>query len=116
MGGLIDRPTSAWLLGDAIPFVLLVASATIAYWVLPHRRVSLKAAVIGGVVLGVLYQFVRWLFALYVVNFATYDRIYGILGVIPAFLAWLFLIWSVFLLGAEVAFTAQHFWDEELPP
>ena len=52
----------------------------------------------------------------YLGTIATYDRIYGLLGVIPAFLIWLFLVWSVILIGAEVAFSAQHPWDEELPP
>ncbi|MCB1161786.1 YihY/virulence factor BrkB family protein, partial [bacterium] len=42
--------------------------------------------------------------------------IYGLLGVIPAFLIWLVIVWSVVLLGAEVAYSVQRPWDEVLPP
>jgi len=116
LGGLMEKPFFAWLLADLLPFLLLVASAGLAYWNLPHTRVRVRAALTGGLVAGLLYQLVRWVFALYVSTLATYDRIYGILGVIPAFLVWLFFVWSVLLLGAEVAFTVQYPWDEELPP
>ncbi len=116
LGGIMEKPIAGWLLADALPFALLVASVSIGYQVLPHTRVRMKSAVIGAIVAGALYQIVRLAFAWYVSNFATYDRIYGILGVIPAFLAWLFLVWSVLLIGAEVAFSLQYPWDEELPP
>jgi membrane protein len=116
LGGLMEKPIAGWLLADALPFMLLVASVSIAYQVLPHTRVRVKSAIIGGIVAGILYQIVRFAFAWYVSAFATYDRIYGILGVIPAFLAWLFLVWSVMIIGAEVAFSMQYPWDEDLPP
>ena len=116
LGGLKGMPVAGWLLSDALPFVLLVASVSIAYRDLPHTEVRTRSAVTGAVVAGALYQLIRLGFAWYVSHFATYDRIYGILGVIPAFLAWLFLVWSVLLIGAEVAFSMQSAWDEELRP
>ncbi len=114
--GLMEQPIFNWLLADLLPFLLLASSAALAYWILPHTVVRTKAAAIGGLVAGLLYHGVRWIFALYLGTIATYDRIYGLLGVIPAFLIWLFLVWSVILIGAEVAFSVQHAWDEELPP
>ena len=105
-----------WLLADLLPFLLMSASAALAYWILPHAAVRVKAAAAGGLVAGLLYHGVRWVFALYLGTIDTYDRIYGLLGVIPAFLIWLVLVWSVILIGAEVAFSVQYPWDEELPP
>ncbi len=113
--GLTDSRAVNWLLADALPFLLLVASATLAYWILPNKHVRFGSAVLGGAVTAMLYHLVRWGFGLYVSKIGAYDRIYGLLGVIPAFLIWLFLVWSVVLLGAEVAYSAQHPWDEEPP-
>lgn len=114
--GLMELRIFNWLLADLLPFLLLAASAALAYWILPHANVRPKAALTGGLVAGALYHAVRWVFRLYLGNIATYDRVYGLLGVIPAFLIWLFLVWSVILIGAEVAFSMQFPWDEELPP
>jgi membrane protein len=116
LGGLMEQPLVNWLLADLLPFLLLASSAALGYWILPHTGVRPRAAAIGGLVASLLYHGVRWVFGLYLGTIATYDRIYGLLGVIPAFLIWLFLVWSVILIGAEVAFSAQHDWDEELPP
>lgn len=113
--GLTDSRTVNWLLADALPFTLLVASATLAYWILPNKHVRFVSAVIGGAVTALLYHLVRWAFGLYVSTVGAYDRIYGLLGAIPAFLIWVFLVWSVVLIGAEVAYSAQHAWDEEPP-
>jgi membrane protein len=114
--GLMGVPIVSWILADLLPFLMLATSAALVYWIMPQTYVRWKSALIGGVVSGLLYHLVRRLFVLYLDIFATYDRIYGILGVIPAFLVWLFFVWSVLLVGAEVAFTLQHPWDEELPP
>jgi membrane protein len=114
--GLMRHAISNWLLSDLLPFLLLAAAASIAYWVLPAVSVRPRAALIGGLVTGALYNLVRWLFGLYVSSIGTYDRIYGLLGVIPAFLIWLVIVWSVVLLGAEVAYSVQRPWDRELPP
>ncbi len=114
--GLMELPFTSWLLADALPFLLMSASAALAYWILPHTGVKARAAAVGGLVAGLLYHGVRGVFAFYLSTIDTYDRIYGLLGVIPAFLIWLFLVWSVILIGAEVAFSLQYPWDEELPP
>ncbi|MCB9514030.1 MAG: YihY/virulence factor BrkB family protein [Candidatus Krumholzibacteriia bacterium] len=114
--GLMQQGFYNWLLADLLPFLLLTASASIAYWVLPAVPVRARAALTGGLVTGALYNLVRWLFGLYVSSIGTYDRIYGLLGVIPAFLIWLVIVWSVVLLGAEVAYSVQRPWDEVLPP
>lgn len=113
--GWLDSRTVNWLLGDLAPFLLLVASATLAYWILPNKHVRFGSALIGGAVTALLYQLVHWGFGLYVSSVGAYDRIYGLLGAIPAFLIWVFLVWSVVLIGAEVAYSAQHAWDEEPP-
>ena len=116
MRDLMEVPWVAWLLADLLPFLMLAGSASLLYWIIPQTLVRAKSALIGGVVAGLLYHLVKFFFVLYLDRFATYDQIYGILGVIPAFLVWLFLVWSVLLIGAEVAFTVQHSWDEESPP
>ena len=114
--GLMDKTFTDWIMADLLPFLLLTSSAGLAYWVIPHGRVSKRAALAGGLVAAALYHVVRWGFAQYLTMFHAYDRIYGLIGVIPAFLIWLYLVWTVMLIGAEVTFTAQYPWDEELPP
>ena len=113
LGGLEGKAVSKFLLQDALPFLLLVISLGMGYWILPHTHVRKRAAGIGALVAAVLYHFARLIFVQYLNYVSTFDRIYGILWVVPAFLMWLFFVWSVVLIGAEVCYTVDNRWEKE---
>jgi membrane protein len=77
---------------------------------LPSVKVRWYAALVGGVVTGLAFEFAKWGFNFYVnaVILDAYNKIYGALGIIPIFLIWVYISWVIVLYGAEVAFVTQN--------
>ncbi len=90
------------------PFVMIVGAFTFIYMFIPNTRVNLRAALIGGLVAGVLWNMTGWIFASFVVNSAQYAAIYSTFATLILFLIWLYLGWLILLIGASIAFHNQH--------
>ncbi len=88
------------LLTKSLPTVIIIILLSLFYIAIPNRRVGFRAACIGGLVAGLLFTVLRYVFGWYVVTFPTYQNIYGALSVVPIFLVWMYLSWTVVLLGA----------------
>ncbi|CAM3377507.1 YihY/virulence factor BrkB family protein [Stackebrandtia soli] len=85
------------------PLLLFVVSLILAilYWASPNARVGrIRLISAGGIVAVVAWVAVSAGFALYVANFASYNRTYGALGGVIAFLVWLWVSNNVVLYGA----------------
>jgi len=91
-----------------VPFVLTWIVFAAFYKILPHTRVSLRSALIGALVAGTAWEILKRLFVLYNVKVTGSYEVYGSLAAIPIFLMWIYLSWVLVLVGAEVAFAAQH--------
>lgn len=88
-------------------FMLILMLAAI-YKLMPNTKVPYRSA-IGGALLAVpVWMLARWAFSLYISNLVVKGNLYGVIGLLPLFLLWLNLSWSIFLFGAEVAFTATN--------
>jgi membrane protein len=81
---------------------------TFAYSFVPNTRVKLKAALVGGVVAGSLWQSAQWFYIHWQIGFTKYNAIYGSFAQLPLFLVWLYISWIIVLLGAEVSYAVQH--------
>lgn len=55
-----------------------------------------------------LFEMTKRFFALYIVNFNSYEVIYGALSTLPIFLVWIYLSWVVTLVGAETVAMLQE--------
>lgn len=93
---------------NLLPFVVLWIAFTLLYALMPNTAVRPRAAIIGGVVGGTLWQLNSLLSTLYVSRVVSYSAIYGGLGVLPIFLVGLYFSWLIVLFGAQVSFAAQH--------
>lgn len=83
-----------WRVGlDALVLFLL-------YKLVPNRLVAYRHALLGALFTALLLEMAKWLFALYIANFNSYQLIYGAFAAIPIFLLWLYLLWSIVLGGA----------------
>ncbi|MCK9249185.1 MAG: YihY/virulence factor BrkB family protein [Solirubrobacteraceae bacterium] len=102
--GIGDTAVTVWDIAKW-PVVLVVVMVMFAflYWAAPnveHPRFPWVSP--GGVVAVLSWIAVSALFALYVTNFASYDKTYGSLGGVIAFLVWLWLTNIAILFGAEL--------------
>jgi membrane protein len=90
------------------PFVLLIAAFTLLYRLLPHTRVTLPAALVGGTTAALLWHLAGYAFAMLVAGSTSYTAIYSGAAVFLISLIWLQLAWLIVLTGAQVAYVHQH--------
>jgi len=109
--------TQAWLdrvpyLGNLVlqlsPFVILSLGFAAFYALMPNTKVRLKAALVGGIIGGTLWQLNNLFNVIYVSRVVTYTNIYGSLAVIPLFLVGMYFSWLIMLFGAQVAYAWQN--------
>lgn len=93
-----------WLIPFLIDFSAFVA---LYYWV-PKAPVKLFSACLGALSAAILFGAAKTVFAIYIMNFSSYQRIYETLAVIPIFLVWLYLAWTIVLFGVEISFQSQY--------
>jgi membrane protein len=91
-----------------LPALLQFIALTLAYWLIPHRSVPPRFAVAGALLATLLFEWLKWGFAVYLRN-ASYEQLYGALAVLPIFLIWLYSSWLVVLLGASVSASLSSF-------
>ncbi len=107
LGGMFDA------LSWATPYILIIASFTFLYVLVPNTRVRFKPALIGGVFAGVLWAGAGSLFTSFIVSMSRYEAIYAGFAIVIVAMFWLYLSWLILLLGAQLAFYVQH--PEYLP-
>ena len=90
------------------PTVVLVIAFAFLYWFLPNTTVRPLAAILGGVVAGVLVVVVQRLYLSMIVSSARYDAIFGGFAALPLLFIWIYLFWATALFGAEVAFAYDN--------
>jgi membrane protein len=102
--GLGDTAVTVWDIAKW-PVLLLVVSFMFAflYWAAPNvKQPKFRWLSPGGILAVVVWLIASAAFALYVANFASYNKTYGSLGGVIAFLVWLWLTNLAMLLGAEM--------------
>ncbi|HEC13468.1 MAG TPA: YihY family inner membrane protein [Acidiferrobacteraceae bacterium] len=100
--------TLAHFSGRVLPYVLVCTVFAFIYMFVPHTKVRLASAVLGGIIAGVLWEFVGWGFASFVVSSVRYEVIYSGFAVMILFLIWLYVSWLILLIGAQITFYHQN--------
>jgi membrane protein len=90
------------------PYVMVTAAFTATYIFMPNTKVRPLAAFTGGLVAGLLWESVGWMFGAFVVGSTKYTAIYSGFAILILFMVWVFLCWLILLVGAAVAFYVQH--------
>lgn len=87
----------------AVTFSLATVVLSLVYIVMPNCKVPFRFGILGAMFAALLIEFAKYGFSFYLLNFPTYELIYGALATIPIFLLWMYLLWLITLLGAEVS-------------
>ncbi|MFT4979671.1 MAG: YihY family inner membrane protein [Myxococcota bacterium] len=78
---------------------------------LPSKTLSWQAVLWGGLSSALLFEGAKRGFSAYTDLLGTKDsmvRIYGSLGLLPVFLIWVNLLWTIVLLGVEIAYIREN--------
>lgn len=96
------------LLFKVVPYVGMWIAFTLLYVFMPNSRVSVRAALIGGVFGGTLWQLAQWGYVHFQVGVSKYNAIYGTMAALPIFMMWIYLSWVIVLLGLELTYAIQN--------
>ena len=91
-----------------LPLFVLWLAFALAYLLVPNTKVTIRAAMVGGLVGGTLWHLNGVLGFLFVARAASYNKVYGSLGLVPVFMAGLYFAWLILLFGAQVAYAFQN--------
>jgi membrane protein len=106
----IDGQISLLLLGlqTLLPYLLTVAAFTFLFKVIPDAPVKFYSALFGGVLAGLSWRLVGWVFGTFMAGSAQYHAVYSTFAILILFMVWLYLSWLIVLLGVQVTFFYQH--------
>ncbi len=91
-----------------VPYLILSVAFGLFYQLMPNTKVQARAALVGGVVAGCLWQLNQEFSVFYVSRVVSNSRIYGSLGAIPVFMIGLYISWIILLFGAQVAYAYEN--------
>ena len=97
-----------WFL-NLIPIFLICLLFTFLYIFMPNTRVRFFPALWAGILTGLFYQLIQWLYLYFQIGVTKYNTIYGTFAALPLFLIWIHLSWVIILLGAKISFAFQNF-------
>ncbi len=92
-----------------LPMVATCLLLAFMYHWIPNTPVLWRHAFAGGAVATILFEVAKYLFALYIAWFPTYELLYGALAAIPLLLLWMYVSWLIVLLGAEITYNLEIF-------
>lgn len=96
------------LLFKVAPFVFMWLAFTVLYVFMSNTKVEWRAAFIGGIVGGTLWQLAQWAYVNFQVGVAKYNAIYGTMAALPIFMIWLYFSWLIVLFGLGVTYAKQN--------
>jgi membrane protein len=99
-----------------VPYALVCLAFTLIYIFIPNTRVQFTAALVGGVIAGVIWKITGWGFAAFIASSSKYAAIYSSFAIVILLLIWLYLSWLILLVGSQIAYFVHgynHYHDKE---
>lgn len=89
-------------------YAMVCAGFTALYLFLPAAPVQSRAALIGGVAVGLSWRFAQSLYLDFQFGLDGYNAVYGALAQLPMLVFWMWTSWALVLAGAEIAAAYQN--------
>ena len=93
------------VLGYFVPIFLSIAPFVLVYKLLPVARVSWGTALVAGTLAGLFWEIAKQVFTYYVLNWASYNKVYGSLASVILLMIWIYYSAIITVLGAEFGAT-----------
>ena len=97
----------AVFLAKLTPYFIVWVLFSILYMVMPNTKVTIKSAVVAGLIAGTIFQLFQGLYIATQSGASRVSAIYGSFAALPLFLVWLQISWTVVLLGCKIAHIVQ---------
>jgi len=92
----------------ALPLCTLWLAFTFIFIFMPNTKVKFTSGLLAGIVAGIIFQLVQWVYFTLQIGVSRYSGIYGSFAALPLFLIWLKTSWLVILFGGELSFAHQN--------
>ncbi len=100
-----------WGLGNLLLWFSSTLSTCLAfvlsYLIVPNTKVRVRAALLGGLIAGLLWNLTKSIFISVSASSLKYSAVYGAMGVLPLLMIWMYLSWLIVLFGASLAYANQ---------
>jgi len=93
---------------ELLSFALIWLLMILLYLLMPNAKVSWKAGIQSGIVIGTLFIIVQWIYVNFQVGVSRANAIYGSFAALPLFLVWLQTSWFIIIFGAEYSYAVQY--------
>ena len=91
-----------------LPYLVIWGLFMFIYLYMPNTRVHWRAALLGGVIGGTMFQLLQWGYVWAQFGVARYNAIYASFAALPLFLMWVQASWLIVLFGAEICFAFEN--------
>ena len=92
----------------ALPWLVIAIGFTFFYVYMPNTKVRITSAFAGGLVAGLLWKFMGYIFSAFIAGSANYVAIYAAFATIIILMIWLYVSWLIILVGANISFYVQY--------
>ncbi len=89
------------------PVALISVFFILLFKFMPNTKVDVKNVMWPGVLTGMLFFGVEYLYIHYQIKLSSYNAIYGSFAALPLFMIWLQLSWSICLVGGVLCYANQ---------
>lgn len=91
-----------------VPYLSIWIALTCLYLFMPNTRVRMRSAMAGGLVAGIVWQFVQWIYIYFQIGVSRYNAIYGTMALLPVFMTWILTSWVIVLAGMQLVWFLQN--------
>ena len=96
-----------------VTFSVFFFTISIIYYYAPAIHKRWKFFNVGSITASILTILITNIFSYYLVNFATYHKVYGSIGSLIALMAWLYFIALILIVGFEINASIDQVREEE---
>ncbi|MBI5643052.1 MAG: YihY/virulence factor BrkB family protein [Deltaproteobacteria bacterium] len=100
---ILDYFVQTFLFEFLFPFLVVAVVIAIIFKVFSGSGLDFKYAFAGSLIFATLWEAAKHVFAWYVSNFPSYNKVYGSLGALMLLLLWMFYSANILLFSASVA-------------
>lgn len=108
LGSYVVISSLAHTLINLSPYLLMSAAFVALYVFMPNTKVSLRCAIVPGIMAGVAMQALQFFYIHSQMWVSSYNAIYGSFAALPLFMLWVQFSWIICLMGAEGAYAIQN--------